>query len=35
MTKQSLPYDFNISYSIYLKLTEINGIGMPDANSKH
>ena len=28
MTKHILPYNFNI----YLKLTEIYGIGMPDAN---
>ena len=32
MTKHDLPYNFNICYRIYLKLTEINVIDMPDAN---
>ena len=30
MTKKHLPYNVNISYRIYLKLTEIYRIGMPD-----
>ena len=29
-TKHILPYNFNICHRIYLKLTEILGIGMPD-----
>ena len=30
MIKHILPYNFNICYRIYLKLAELNGIGMPD-----
>ena len=30
MTKQNLPYNFNMCYRIQLKLTEINGMGMAD-----
>ena len=32
MTKHTLPYNFNICYGIYLKLTDISGIGMASAN---
>ena len=32
MNKHIWPYTFNMCYRIYLKLTEINGIGMPNAN---
>ena len=37
MTKHILLYNFNICYRIYmyLKLTEKNGISMPDANTMH
>ena len=31
MIENILPYNCNICYQIYLKLTEINGIGMGDA----
>ena len=31
MTKHILPYNFNICYRIYLKLTEIIGTGMSNA----
>ena len=33
MTKHNLSYKFNMCYHIYLKLTEINGIGMPEASN--
>ena len=32
MTTHILPYNFNICYGIYLKLTDVSGIGMQDAN---
>ena len=32
MTKHILPYNFNICYCIYLKLTDVSGIGMTGAN---
>ena len=32
MTKHILPYNFNICYGIYLKITGINGLSMPGAN---
>ena len=35
MTKHILPYNFNICYSIYLKLTDEIGIGMTGANIMH
>ena len=35
MTKHILPYNSNICYSIYLKLTDINGLGMPGTNKVH
>ena len=35
MTEHILPYNFNICYRIYLKVTEINGPGMPDAIIMH
>ena len=35
ITKLILPYNYNICYRIYLKLTEINGIGMPNVNIIH
>ena len=35
MTKHILPDNFNICYGIYLELADINGIGMPDANTMH
>ena len=35
MTEHILPYNFNICYRIYLKVTEINGLGMPDAIIMH
>ena len=35
MTEHILPYNFNIFYRIYLKVTEINGLGMPDAIIMH
>ena len=31
MSEHILPYNFNICYRIYLKVTEIKRIGMPDA----
>ena len=31
ITKHMWPYNFSICYRIYLKLTEINEIGMPGA----
>ena len=31
MTKHILSFNFNICYPIYLKLIEMNGIGIPDA----
>ena len=35
MTKHILPSNFHICYRIYLKLTEINGIGMPETIMVH
>ena len=35
MTIHILPYNFNICYRIYLKLSGINGLGMPDAIIMH
>ena len=35
MNEHILPYNFNICYRIYLKNTEINGLGMPDAIIMH
>ena len=34
-TKHMLPYNFNNCYGIYLKLTDINGVGMPGTNKLH
>ena len=35
MTIHILPYNFIICYHIYLKHTEINGIGLPDTKIMH
>ena len=35
MSDHILPYNFNICYRIYLKVTEINGLGIPDSIIMH
>ena len=35
ITTHILPYNFNICYGIYRKLTDVSGTGMQDANIMH